>query len=136
MADIKIYGKLVNSTTSREIADYSQIAGKPIIEQDLSSSFTPAINTYYKHIGESTSTYVKGTIYFYNSSKQFKAIDGARTEIDLRQSTGDSTSAIMSQNAVTTALGGKVDKASGKGLSTNDYTTTEKNKLAKIPEDA
>ena len=29
-----------------------------------------------------------------------------------------------------TALGGKVDKISGKSLSTNDYTTAEKNKLA------
>ena len=30
----------------------------------------------------------------------------------------------------------KVDKVSGKGLSTNDYTTTEKNKLAGIAEGA
>lgn len=30
----------------------------------------------------------------------------------------------------------KVDKVSGKGLSTNDYTTTEKNKLASIARDA
>lgn len=29
-------------------------------------------------------------------------------------------------------IGGKVDKIEGKGLSTNDYTTTEKNKLANI----
>ena len=29
----------------------------------------------------------------------------------------------------------KVDKETGKGLSTNDYTTTEKNKLAGIPAD-
>lgn len=33
---------------------------------------------------------------------------------------------------VATQIGGKVDKVSGKGLSTNDYTTTEKNKLAGI----
>ena len=33
---------------------------------------------------------------------------------------------------VTSALSNKVDKVSGKGLSTNDYTTTEKNKLAGI----
>jgi len=33
---------------------------------------------------------------------------------------------------VKTLLGGKVDKETGKGLSTNDYTTTEKNKLAGI----
>lgn len=31
---------------------------------------------------------------------------------------------------VNTSLNGKVDKETGKGLSTNDYTTTEKNKLA------
>lgn len=35
-------------------------------------------------------------------------------------------------NNINTALGNKVDKVSGKGLSTNDYTTTEKNKLAGI----
>ena len=33
---------------------------------------------------------------------------------------------------VTTAVSGKVDAVSGKGLSTNDYTTDEKNKLAAI----
>ena len=36
----------------------------------------------------------------------------------------------------TTALGNKVDKISGKGLSTNDYTTTEKTKLDGIAEGA
>lgn len=33
---------------------------------------------------------------------------------------------------ITTAIANKVDKVNGKGLSTNDYTTTEKNKLAGI----
>ena len=32
--------------------------------------------------------------------------------------------------ALTTAIANKVDKEAGKGLSTNDYTTAEKNKLA------
>nr|DAE86536.1 MAG TPA: hypothetical protein [Caudoviricetes sp.] len=32
-----------------------------------------------------------------------------------------------------TALDGKVDKVSGKGLSTNDYTTADKNKISIIP---
>lgn len=35
-------------------------------------------------------------------------------------------------NAMNSALGNKVDKVSGKALSTNDYTTAEKNKLAGI----
>lgn len=34
--------------------------------------------------------------------------------------------------AIKSALNGKVDKETGKGLSTNDYTTAEKNKLAGI----
>ena len=34
--------------------------------------------------------------------------------------------------ALNSAIGNKVDKISGKGLSTNDYTTTEKNKLSAI----
>ena len=38
----------------------------------------------------------------------------------------------VQNKAVNTALGNKVDKVSGKGLSTNDYTTAEKNKLAGI----
>lgn len=36
------------------------------------------------------------------------------------------------QTNVENALDDKVDKVAGKGLSTNDYTTTEKNKLAGI----
>lgn len=42
----------------------------------------------------------------------------------------------MTQAATTTMLGNKVDKIEGKGLSTNDYTTDEKQKLAGIEENA
>lgn len=45
------------------------------------------------------------------------------------------TSGVVDLGTVITAhqdISGKVDKVSGKGLSTNDYTTTEKNKLAGI----
>lgn len=45
----------------------------------------------------------------------------------------DSSSTNPVQNKViNSALGGKVDAVSGKGLSTNDYTTAEKNKLSGI----
>ena len=36
-------------------------------------------------------------------------------------------------SAITTALGGKVDKVTGKGLSTNDYTDADKAKLTALP---
>lgn len=38
----------------------------------------------------------------------------------------------LTEEQITALLSGKVDKVAGKGLSTNDYTTTEKNKLAGI----
>ena len=46
------------------------------------------------------------------------------------------TALTPSSKAVNIDISGKVDKVNGKGLSTNDYTTTEKNKLAGIDEQA
>ena len=43
---------------------------------------------------------------------------------------------LSSATEVNTALSGKVDKVDGKGLSTNDYTTDEKNKLGGIASNA
>lgn len=54
----------------------------------------------------------------------------------LYTSTGTNADGAMTQAAATTALGNKVDKESGKGLSTNDYTTAEKNKLSGIADNA
>lgn len=48
---------------------------------------------------------------------------------ELRDAMEDNADAI---EALTTIAGSKVDKVDGKGLSTNDYTTEEKNKLAGI----
>ena len=42
---------------------------------------------------------------------------------------------LPTSGAVYTALDGKVDKVDGKGLSTNDYTTTEKENLANLSSD-
>ncbi len=45
---------------------------------------------------------------------------------------GSSTHPVQNK-VINTALNNKVDKEAGKGLSTNDYTTAEKNKLASLP---
>ena len=60
-------------------------------------------------------------------------INGAPTTLDTLKEISDA----MAENdevveALNAAIGTKVDKVSGKGLSTNDYTTAEKNKLAGI----
>lgn len=79
MAEIKIYGKLKNATESGKVADYSEIDGVPIVEQDLTASgFTPVANTYYKHTGATSATYTQGVIYLYNGT-EYKAIDGSGT---------------------------------------------------------
>lgn len=49
---------------------------------------------------------------------------------------GITSTKVSTYDGYATSIGNKVDKASGKGLSTNDYTTTEKNKLAGIAENA
>jgi len=49
------------------------------------------------------------------------------------KNTGDQDlNGLATTSSVTTTLNSKVDKVAGKGLSTNDYTTTEKTKLATI----
>lgn len=77
----------------------------------------------------------------YNSSNRqlSKTINGTTTLVVTIPEgvTVDSTWVANSTNPaqsklVKTALDGKVDTVSGKGLSTNDYTTDEKNKLAGI----
>ena len=49
-------------------------------------------------------------------------VEGLQTALNAKANTSD----------VTSGLAGKVDKETGKGLSTNDYTTAEKNKLSGI----
>jgi hypothetical protein len=59
--------------------------------------------------------------------------------------TNEQLKTLITNNATTTnanfkkakqAIDGKVDKVTGKGLSTNDYTTAEKNKLGALPTNA
>ena len=53
-------------------------------------------------------------------------------EVVLLDDTTVDLTAYATTEAMNTALNGKVDKATGKGLSTNDYTNAEKEKLAGI----
>ena len=80
--NIKLYGKLTSVTEEGKAADYSEIAGVPIIKQDLSASgFTPTSNTYYLHIGETTITYDNGMIYFYNGTNYTSIIGGGELSV-------------------------------------------------------
>lgn len=54
--------------TRLSVADYNKLDNIPVINQDLSASgFTPVANTYYKHTGETTTTFTQGVIYLYDT---------------------------------------------------------------------
>lgn len=64
------------------------------------------------------------------ATKVVKVGDGSKINVDSALST-ESENPVMNK-VITVALNEKVDKVSGKGLSTNDYTTSEKDKLASL----
>ena len=70
------------------------------------------------------------------ATKANTATTYTKTEVDTALSAKANAADVYSKSDVDTALGGKVDKETGKGLSTNDYTTAEKTKLAGIAEGA
>ena len=57
---------------------------------------------------------------------------GGGGDITVVQTTGTSTTDVMSQNAVTESLNNKVTRVTGKGLSSNDFTDALKNKLESV----
>lgn len=111
---------------------YNDLSNKPTIPTvDVTKSYVDtqlatkanASNVYTKSEVDSkvSSVYrVKGSVASYANPTWDKLSE----TVDL---SGYATTAAMN-----TALGNKVDKVSGKGLSTNDYTTAEKDKLAGI----
>lgn len=88
---------------------------------------TPPDNTNDAQIA--TTAYVKKLI--------ANLVNGAPETLDtlkeIADALGENDDAVQALNA---AIGNKVDKVAGKGLSTNDFTTAEKNKLAGIANNA
>ena len=73
----------------------------------------------------------------YTDNKISALINGAPETLD----TLDEIAAALKDNddiidVLNESIGNKVDKVSGKGLSTNDYTTSDKNKLSSIEQGA
>lgn len=118
-------GKWVNGTASGGggTTDYTDLTNKPKINNvTLSGNKTASdLGITEMELGETSTTAYAGN--------KGKANADAITAIKDGQS-------IDSFGDVETALADKVDKVSGKGLSTEDYTTAEKTKLAGIAEGA
>lgn len=108
-------------TTFAEVVTELPTTGikKHIYMMKTSTTGTKNIYAEYVYTGD-----VAGA---YDASK-WEKLGEASTSMDL--------SGYVKTTTLTTELAKKVDKVSGKQLSTNDYTTTEKNKLAGIAESA
>ena len=114
------------------------LAGAPFDARDkvpTKADLTVASNFQYPYVG--METYVEA------ENKKYRFTGGDTTNLNNWQLlsedevTVDSELSELSENPVqnkviTNAIGDKVDKVDGKGLSTNDYTTAEKEKLAGI----
>ena len=73
----------------------------------------------------------------YTSEFTGEQIDALLKKVEQRVSTpAPAEDKLITSGGVYTGLDGKVDKEAGKGLSTNDYTNTEKSKLGALPTNA
>ena len=81
----------------------------------------------YVYTGDPSATY---------DETKWEKLGEMQTSITVDKTVTAGSNNPVSGGAVSTALGKKVDKVDGKQLSTNDYTTAEKTKLAGIAEGA
>ena len=126
------------------IIEFNEDAGNTDIEIPLTGIFNP--NNYYnktatddlldtkvdKVSGKQLSTEDYTTA---EKTKLAGIATGAQVNV-IESVSVDGTALTITNKGVNVDLSGKVDKVDGKGLSTNDYTTTEKTKLAGIAEGA
>lgn len=103
------------------------------LKSEVDTKLNEKANSSHSHSDATTSA--SG---FMSSSDKTKlngiATGANKTTVDSSLS-ASSTNPVQNK-AINTALGNKVDAVNGKGLSTNDYTTAEKNKLANIESEA
>lgn len=124
---------------------YNDLSGKPSLStvatsgsyNDLSNKPTiPTVDVTKSYVDTQLATKANASNVYTKSEVDSKVssvyrVKGSVPTWDKLSETVD-LSGYATTAAMNTALGNKVDKVSGKGLSTNDYTTAEKDKLAGI----
>lgn len=110
---------------------YNDLTGKPnLATVATSGSYTDLSNKPTIPTVDVTKSYVDTQL----ATKANASNVYTKAEVDSKVSTD--LSGYATTAAMNSALGNKVDKVSGKVLSTNDYTTAEKNKLAGVAANA
>jgi Cu/Ag efflux protein CusF len=124
ITDKKVNVDLSNYATKADIASVYKFKGSVSTYGDLPSTGQVVGDTYNVETADSTHGIKAGD----NVAWDGKKWDILAGTVDL--------SAYATTEAMNTALAGKVDKVTGKGLSTNDFTNADKTKLNGIAEGA
>ena len=136
-------GKVIKQLTADEI---KSAAGLDLVKNQAitvtASSVSDGTNTFNKYVHPTTSATNAAAVKVGKDSLGHVVIGDALTKGDVGLgnvvNTGDSATPVsggttkFTTGGAYTELNKKVDKETGKGLSTNDYTTAEKEKLAGI----
>lgn len=117
-----------NLATVATSGSYTDLSNKPTIPTvDVTKSY---VDTQLATKANASNVYTKAEVDSKVSSV-YRVKGSVASYANLPSETVD-LSGYATTAAMNSALGNKVDKVSGKALSTNDYTTAEKNKLAGI----
>lgn len=138
-----MYYAAINSGGGGEgTTDYTQLENKPSINGvTLTGNKTTAdlnlatdLSNYYTKPQTDAKITEKVAEIVADAPEDFNTLKEMSDWIASHEESAAAMNSAIQQN--TTAIAGKVDKVTGKGLSTNDYTTEEKTKLAGIETEA
>lgn len=116
----------------------NSVDGKGLSTNDLTATLKSNYDAAYTHSQQAhaPSDAEKNVIVGIQKNGTDLTVNSSTRKVNITVPTKISELTNDSNFATTTALDSKVDKVTGKGLSTNDYTTAEKDKLASIEDGA
>lgn len=138
LADKSFVNSSIATSTAEFRGTYPSLAALEDVEADANDyayvvGQDAAGNTVYNRY-----KYVAGTGWVFEyalNNSSFTAAEWAAIRSGITQSLVAKLSALPTNAELNTSLGNKVDKVQGKGLSTNDYTDTDKAAVAAIPDE-
>lgn len=137
-----VQNKIINTKFDSIQADIDSkvdaVAGKGLSTNDLTATLKSNYDAAYTHSQQAhaPSDAEKNVIVGIQKNGTDLTVNSSTRKVNITVPTKTSDLTNDSNFATITDLDAKVDKVTGKGLSTNDYTTTEKDKLAAIEDGA
>ena len=130
----KIINTKFDSIQANINSKVDSVDGKGLSTNDLTDTLKSNYDAAYTHSNQAhaPSNAEKNVIVGIQKNGTDLTVNSSARKVNITVPTKISELTNDSNFATTTALDSKVDKVTGKGLSTNDYTTAEKDKLASI----